>query len=259
MRSCIGRTCTGNGGLTVSGRGGRFVPREVHGERRGPGTGAVRCRRIQAGMAHVDGGRQGAVGVVYTAGRAHPGRPWPVAGGAGRGRRADRGVASGLLVRVRSWVVVEAALPLPRRPTPGHQGRPGRDRGGGQAVSADRRREAAKVLLERAEAATQGPWEATDSFGHDAGRAYVVPCDPEIPTYVSAGGSPDEDRDAEYIATMHPGVGLALADWLDTVGADEWAHGPSCLTPCDECDDDPYAPHARRALAIADLILGGKS
>ena len=52
-------------------------------------------------------------------------------------------------------------------------------------------------------------------------------------------------------------LALALADWLDTAGADEWAHGPHCLTPCDDCDDDPRAPHIRSALAVADAVMGG--
>ena len=113
-------------------------------------------------------------------------------------------------------------------------------------MSSDRLREAARVLRERAEAATPGPWEATDNFGHDAGRAYVIPSDPEIPTYVSAGGSPDEDCDAAYIATVHPGVGLALADWLDIYADLQDEHVGVGI-------DGPRT----QGHVIADLILGG--
>lgn len=53
---------------------------------------------------------------------------------------------------------------------------------------------------------------------------------------------------------------LALADWLDTAGSDLWAYGPlcECGSGCMSCDDSIWQPHARRALAVADLILGGE-
>lgn len=55
----------------------------------------------------------------------------------------------------------------------------------------------------------------------------------------------------------------ALADWLDTAGADffAWgnAHHDPDHEPCDYCDDDPRAEHLRRALAVARLIVGGAS
>jgi len=72
--------------------------------------------------------------------------------------------------------------------------------------------------------------------------------------YVCTGGAPGEDDDAEYIATMHPGVALALAALLDAA-ADYTVpdpHDPSCdCCPC--CERD------RNALAVADAILGGQS
>lgn len=51
---------------------------------------------------------------------------------------------------------------------------------------------------------------------------------------------------------------LAVADWLDTAGADLWAHGPlcGCARGCHDCDDDMWQPHVRRALAVADAYLG---
>ena len=47
---------------------------------------------------------------------------------------------------------------------------------------------------------------------------------------------------AAYIATMHPGVGLALADWLDRVAEHSGRYAGVLV-------DD--------ALRLADLILGG--
>ena len=46
-------------------------------------------------------------------------------------------------------------------------------------------------------------------------------------------------RDLEYIAALHPGVGTALADWLDSAAEDAEQIGPS--------------PHA---LAVARAVLG---
>lgn len=54
----------------------------------------------------------------------------------------------------------------------------------------------------------------------------------------------------------HPGVGLAIADMLDTAAADEWALGPHCPVACIECDDDPRAEYIRKALVIADQVIG---
>lgn len=103
----------------------------------------------------------------------------------------------------------------------------------------ERLREAARVLRERSEAATPGPWESGPCAGclgtdhaHDAtpvvmgGRGRYI---------VAKVGGPD----AAYIATMHPVVGLALANWLDA----------QADTTCD-CGVDEFA------LAVANLILG---
>ena len=63
-----------------------------------------------------------------------------------------------------------------------------------------------------------------------------------------------EDEDATYIASMHPGVGLALADWLDAQHRHVARH--ECEARCeypDGCDQ------TRIAYRLADLILGGAS
>lgn len=53
----------------------------------------------------------------------------------------------------------------------------------------------------------------------------------------------------------------AVADWLRTAGADLWAHGPLCYCDdgCMKCDDELWAPHVRRALAVARAYLGRSS
>ena len=55
---------------------------------------------------------------------------------------------------------------------------------------AEELRQAAKLMREQAQAATPGPWSA------------FAEC--------------HETPDAKYIAGMHPGVALAVADWLET-------------------------------------------
>lgn len=108
---------------------------------------------------------------------------------------------------------------------------------------AERLREAARVLRWRASFATPGPWE---TFRRG---------DPDGPFGVTAEESGDIDPDifdgaprrgdATYIATMHPGVALALADWLDAEAQDR-SHDPS------EHDGSPSG----YALRVADAVLG---
>src|SRR5690606_13095363 len=180
--------------------------------RRRPAPRGDRRLRRPAHLGRRLRGRHGALRYDRPPRRAAPDRPAP-------GRRT----APGRPHRLR---------PRRRRPLAHHQPRPpGHHRGRRDAMSADRLRETAKALRELAEAAYTP--EALTPYGDK----WIGPKPRET--------WPDQARDylggewGEYVATMHPGVGLALADWLETVGADEWAHGPSCLTPCDECDDDP--------------------
>ena len=97
-------------------------------------------------------------------------------------------------------------------------------------------REAAKVLRERAEAATPEPWEVVGGGEYVQGPGILVaPDDGGVTT-----------TDADLIATMHPGVALALADWLDAEAQDQ-SHDPS------EHDGSPSG----HALRVAEAILGG--
>lgn len=72
-------------------------------------------------------------------------------------------------------------------------------------------REAATLLRETAQAATPGPWAAADGlvFG---GFGPIL-----RPHY--RGQQEQDTLNAIAVATMHPGVALALADWLDEVGS----------------------------------------
>lgn len=83
------------------------------------------------------------------------------------------------------------------------------------STPADELRAAAKLLREdahRAEVLSPLPWVTTDE--------HVIRCGNEERGIVADRSSePHEAGDLPYIAAMHPGVGAALADWLDNTGA----------------------------------------
>lgn len=94
--------------------------------------------------------------------------------------------------------------------------------------------------------ATPGPWEAGErciwGLSRSPSRDYEVVTDGP-----GGEGGVGSTNDADFIATMHPGVGLALADWLDWT-FDQGHEGDADDSGCSEC-----AP----ALAVARLINGG--
>ena len=90
-------------------------------------------------------------------------------------------------------------------------------------------RRAASLMRERAEAATSGPWRAA-SGAHD-GIAYPCiltangnPADPQTWLMATGIAGSRQGPDAAHAASMHPGVGLALAEWLDAA-AQAWDEG----------------------------------
>lgn len=108
---------------------------------------------------------------------------------------------------------------------------------------------AAETLRKRAEAATDGPWIP---FGTSIGVtvkgctcAGTAPGYPQHESYCGTDGPivDASEPDIAYIATMHPGVGLALADWLDDAAT--WAEETGNVD--------------RHALTVARLINGGAS
>ena len=76
-------------------------------------------------------------------------------------------------------------------------------------VSAVLLRKVDETLRERAKAAAPGPW-----LGADDGGVWR----PTVPTRTVVEDGYVAGVNATYIATMHPGVGLALAEWLDAMG-----------------------------------------
>jgi hypothetical protein len=108
-------------------------------------------------------------------------------------------------------------------------------------MSSARIKEAAELLRVRAEAATPGPWvtdHAEDVVSTTANS------NPWVAHPYKHGRTA---HDATFIATMHPGVALALADWLDVMAAFV------------QSGNDVPGMRGRgltEALALADAILG---
>ena len=105
-------------------------------------------------------------------------------------------------------------------------------------------RTAAKKLRAYATEASHrapGPWIVHEAYGFlrvDNDRDKTK----EAWTVKTGADLAEENRPtAEYIALMHPGVGTALADWMD-----------------DAADGDQHGEHDPYALAVARAILGGQ-
>lgn len=111
-------------------------------------------------------------------------------------------------------------------------------------MSAETLRRAAELMRERAEAATNYPWMASapgEVWKHYDGQVRAVgfpdDFDPSICDVL-------DNADAQHIASWHPDVALAVADWLDRIGADD--------RPTSALDRE-----GRSALAVARAYLGG--
>ena len=116
-------------------------------------------------------------------------------------------------------------------------------------MSADILRKAAAVMRERAEAAIHDSdgatrWTATGD-GHHAAYGVTTVNGPLWDIVNDVSGP-----DAEHIASWHPAVALAVADWIDAAAVlappDPHHEGEACET----CDN------VTRALAVARAYLG---
>jgi hypothetical protein len=154
-------------------------------------------------------------------------------------------------------------------------------------TAAETLQRAAKMMRERAEAATPGPWERPLDTRHKDFIGAALPEDEEPHTW--QGGIIPESlgqhkgyqyryagqrervcvvqcptdslgdharkrggRDLEYIASMHPGVALAVADWLD----DE-AERAAGMAGYEDSDAYPLMLDGfRHPLAVARAYLG---
>ncbi len=79
-------------------------------------------------------------------------------------------------------------------------------------------RAAARLMRERAQAATPGPWDRAEDValgrGHEGN--FLANWQGEYLRGVGdTGDGAQADADAVHIASWHPAVALAVADWLD--------------------------------------------
>ena len=114
-----------------------------------------------------------------------------------------------------------------------------------------RLREAARVLRERAVAAAHGapgPWRTWIT----SDRKWTI-VDSNSHGTLAPARCVDDDV-ADYIATVHPGVGVALADWLDNAAEDAEMVQPG--GGLEHFPDIRVSFNTEKALALADLILG---
>lgn len=110
-------------------------------------------------------------------------------------------------------------------------------------------REAARIMRERAKAATPGPWEA-GRIGLMGGRVGLVITQPHGSFVMVDRDNEARIEDAKHIASWHPAVALAVADWLDYAAARaecKIANGGG---------EVPVWSHERDALSVARVYLG---
>ncbi|MFE2712271.1 hypothetical protein ACFXKI_09840 [Streptomyces mirabilis] len=124
---------------------------------------------------------------------------------------------------------------------------------------ADELRTAARRLRELTGRTSKAPWTTTwNAQQYElAAPSSVYPITEWTYAIVTIEPAASEQRaecdtaDADYIAAVHPGVGLALADWLDVAAEHCRAHYLCC-------DNGPCSETAAPALAVARAITGGE-
>jgi hypothetical protein len=117
-------------------------------------------------------------------------------------------------------------------------------------MTAEVLRQAAALMRERSEAATPGPWTNTlgtlsEVWQHESVGTDLMVCDTQDTYTIYPEDGPGEGaaEDAAHIASWHPAVALAVADWLDAA-ADSAEYLP------------PETGQPSLALAVAHAYLG---
>ena len=112
-------------------------------------------------------------------------------------------------------------------------------------MSAELLLEAAALMRERAEAATPSPWRAGICRHSDRGDEHRVVSAEGFGQIADFSESWRVEADAAHIASWHPAVALAVADWLE-VAADRYEVGF-------------WGKNYQPALAVARAYLGRDS
>ena len=117
-------------------------------------------------------------------------------------------------------------------------------------MSAELLRRAADQMRERAKAVTPGPWtvENTGSHMHDS---WAVADVERYQSYTNSVACGEDKPLADHIASWHPAVAVAVAEWLDATADNADAIGY-------DGPGQAGSPHAV-ALAVARAYLGGDS
>lgn len=125
-------------------------------------------------------------------------------------------------------------------------------------MSAARLREAAGLMRERAEAATGDQWAEWHMLDDGRAEVFVPNGTMDTETVFEFKDHMDceecarpSEADVLHIASWHPTVALAVADWLDHA-ADIWSDDDDEVKVCD-C---PYCQGMPLALVVADAYLG---
>ena len=111
---------------------------------------------------------------------------------------------------------------------------------------------AAKLMRERAEAATPGPWRPvagiwqTETFAAIIG-AKGIPEDAETWLMATGHGAASQEADADHAASWHPLAALAVARWLESLNGIEFS------------EYGPMTEELSHALVIARAYLGEPS
>lgn len=129
---------------------------------------------------------------------------------------------------------------------------------GGEVVSAGLLREAAALMRERAMAAKASDgaeaWEAIPAINPED-NGWIVAHAPSMADYDTTTARAEYDYEGEvsqHIASWHPVVALAVADWLDSQADlyDDWSNPDSVYMP------DLHAPSHDAAIRTARAYLG---
>ena len=115
-------------------------------------------------------------------------------------------------------------------------------------MSAETLRRAAALMRERAWTATPGPWSTYRTLTHRCIKSNAGGLGARVNTLVGMSAE-SKSFNAEHLASWHPAVALAVADWIDSHARDLLladGHLPSCDSPGD----------VEQALAVARAYLG---
>ena len=119
-------------------------------------------------------------------------------------------------------------------------------------MSADTLRRAASLMRERAEGATPGPWDECAVKTFEGTYDCLAPTGTQY-EICRLPRTPQGSADSWHLASWHPAVALAVADWLDAEASRVERHHLAVTF------DDFAVAAEPKALAVARAYLGEAS